>query len=137
MTELLITGGTGMVGKAIQNLLPEDYDVSVVGSKPYNLLDPAKARKMIREIKPKKRIIDILGVWIDAGAQQRDNILYIILVGRHKQICIDQYILIEEIGQIFFICFDSTNLERIVFKIIGTIQPLSPITFMAPMTILI
>ena len=56
MTELLVTGGTGMVGKAIKKVLPEDYNVALVGSKDYNLLDPAKARKMIREAKPKKII---------------------------------------------------------------------------------
>lgn len=56
MTELLVTGGTGMVGKAIQNLLPEDYDAAFVGSSDYNLLDPVKARKMFRELKPKKVI---------------------------------------------------------------------------------
>jgi GDP-L-fucose synthase len=45
-----------MVGHAIVRVLPHDFDVTVVGSKDYDLRDPVKARKMIRDTKPKKII---------------------------------------------------------------------------------
>jgi len=56
MADLLVTGGTGMVGQAIRKLLPKDFDVALVGSKDYDLTNPTKARKMVRELKPKKII---------------------------------------------------------------------------------
>lgn len=53
---LLVTGGTGMVGCAVLRCLPEDYSVTAVSSKEYNLTDPIKVRKMFREVRPTKVI---------------------------------------------------------------------------------
>lgn len=56
MVELLVTGGTGMVGKAIQKLLPKDFDAVFVGSSDYDLTNPIKAKEMIRDHEPKRII---------------------------------------------------------------------------------
>lgn len=56
MTNLLITGGSGLVGSAIRRLLPEDFDAVFISSKDYDLTNPTKARKMIRDHNPKKVI---------------------------------------------------------------------------------
>lgn len=56
MVELLVTGGSGLVGSAVRRLLPEDFDAVFIGSKDYDLTNPTKARKMIRDFKPKKII---------------------------------------------------------------------------------
>lgn len=53
---LLVTGGSGMVGQAVLRCLPDDYSVTAVSSKDYNLTDPTKARKMFRDVKPTKVI---------------------------------------------------------------------------------
>lgn len=51
MSEILVTGGTGMVGKYLKQILPNaDY----VSSRDYNLLDMFQVKKMFSDIKPKK-----------------------------------------------------------------------------------
>ena len=53
MNEILVTGGTGLIGSYLQQILP---DAKYVSSKDYNLLDLTEVKKMFLEIKPKKII---------------------------------------------------------------------------------
>jgi GDP-L-fucose synthase len=50
--KILVTGGTGLVGSAIKELVYSDSDVVFVGSKDYNLIDRTETKKMFQEIKP-------------------------------------------------------------------------------------
>ena len=51
MSEILVTGGTGLVGKYLKQILPNaDY----VSSTDYNLLDMFEVKKMFSDLKPKK-----------------------------------------------------------------------------------
>jgi len=53
-TDILVTGGTGLVGKAIQSLSPEG--VQYLSSKTYDLRRVTHAEEMFRVYKPKKVI---------------------------------------------------------------------------------
>lgn len=53
MADLLVTGGTGMVGQAIQRSLPEGVVAVFVSSRQFDLRKPPEARKMMRTFKPK------------------------------------------------------------------------------------
>jgi len=53
MNEILVTGGTGLIGTYLKKILP---DAKYVSSKDYNLLDLTEVKKMFLEIKPKKVI---------------------------------------------------------------------------------
>jgi len=49
MAKILVTGGTGMIGNAVKNILPEAVYIS---SKDYNLLDFKQAEKMFSDHNP-------------------------------------------------------------------------------------
>jgi len=49
MAKILVTGGTGMIGNAVKNILPEAVYIS---SKDYNLLDFNQAEKMFSDHNP-------------------------------------------------------------------------------------
>ena len=49
MKNILVTGGTGMIGVAVKNLLPE---ANFISSKDYNLLDEVQTEKMFQDLKP-------------------------------------------------------------------------------------
>jgi GDP-L-fucose synthase len=53
MNEILVTGGTGLIGTYLQQLLPK---AKYVSSKDYNLLNIDEVKKMFFEVKPKKVI---------------------------------------------------------------------------------
>ena len=53
MNEILVTGGTGLIGTYLKQILP---DAKYVSSKDYNLLDLIEVKKMFLEVKPKKVI---------------------------------------------------------------------------------
>jgi len=53
MNEILVTGGTGLIGTYLKQLLP---NAKYVSSKDYNLLDINEVKKMFFEVKPKKVI---------------------------------------------------------------------------------
>ncbi len=53
MNEILVTGGTGLIGMYLKQILP---NAKYVSSKDYNLLDINEVKKMFLEIKPKKVI---------------------------------------------------------------------------------
>ncbi len=53
MNEILVTGGTGLIGMYLKQILP---DAKYVSSKDYNLLDLNEVKRMFLEIKPKKVI---------------------------------------------------------------------------------
>jgi len=53
MTDLLVTGGTGMVGQAIARQAPKGLDLVLVGSRQYDLRKASDARKMLRIYKAK------------------------------------------------------------------------------------
>lgn len=56
MVELLVTGGTGMLGSAIQKLVPQNFDAVFVGSKNFDLTNFNETKKMVQKYKPKKII---------------------------------------------------------------------------------
>ena len=43
MNEILVTGGTGLIGRYLQQILP---DAKYVSSKDYNLLDLTEVKRM-------------------------------------------------------------------------------------------
>jgi len=49
MKNILVTGGTGMIGAAVKNILPE---ANFISSKDFNLLDETQAENMFQELKP-------------------------------------------------------------------------------------
>lgn len=49
MKNILVTGGTGMIGAAVKNILPE---ANFISSKDYNLLDESQTENMFQELKP-------------------------------------------------------------------------------------
>jgi GDP-L-fucose synthase len=51
MNKILVTGGTGMVGKSFQNV-NDDYDFTFVGSNDYDLCNAAETDFMIRDHDP-------------------------------------------------------------------------------------
>ena len=53
MKYILVTGGTGLVGRYLKQMLPE---AKYVSSKDYNLLDMQEVKRMFADIKPKKVI---------------------------------------------------------------------------------
>ena len=53
MNEILVTGGTGLIGTYLKQLLP---NAKYVSSKDYNLLNINEVKKMFFEVKPKKVI---------------------------------------------------------------------------------
>jgi len=56
MSKILITGGTGMVGKAILRCLPATKNVVAVGTKDYDLRSLDQVQKMYKTHKPDKVI---------------------------------------------------------------------------------
>lgn len=53
MIDLLVTGGTGMVGQAVKRNLPDGVEAVFVSSKQFDLRKMPAARKMVRTYKPK------------------------------------------------------------------------------------
>ena len=51
--EILVTGGTGLIGTYLKKYLPT---ATFVGSRDFNLLDLTEVKKMFLEVKPKKII---------------------------------------------------------------------------------
>ena len=51
--EILVTGGTGLIGTYLKKYLPT---ATYVGSRDFNLLDLIEVKKMFLELKPKKII---------------------------------------------------------------------------------
>ena len=49
MDKILVTGGSGLVGKHLQDILP---DANYISSKDYDLIDLQQARDMMNEYKP-------------------------------------------------------------------------------------